>query len=379
MSGIVVGVAALITTLAVGRGSRDAVDKQLDGMGRNAIYINASWRPIEGVGGRRKFFRLTMADWRAISALASVKSATPMLWNREQVVYGSADSNPNVLGVTREFLGIFHWGLVRGRVFTEDEQAARASVVLLGKGVADKLFGSDDPLDKTIRIGKSPFQVIGLLEAKSGDGVAEDNCVLIPILTAQTKVRNWPIIHQIIAEPKKEAQVEAVSEQIVNLLCERNNTPAGIGSRSPYEARTSVQMLKASLETSRNFAILIFLTAALSLLVGGIGIMNTMMMSVFERTKEIGVRMAVGARGQDILWLFILEALILSSTGGLLGIAAGTQLSMFIAEWVQWPPVISVGSMVVSFTSATVVGLLSGLYPAWRASRLEPVECLHSD
>ena len=379
MSGIVVGVAALIATLAVGRGSRESVNQHLEAMGRDAIYINSSWRPIEGLSGRRKFYRLTLADCRAIAELHDIKRITPMLWNQQQVIYRSADCNPGVLGVSREFLGIFHWEVVKGRSFTDEEIANGSSVVLLAQGPVEKLFGTEDPVDKTVRIGRMPFQVVGVLEGRSGaSGVADDDTVLLPITTAQVKLFHAPRIHQIIAEPKNSLQADAVSEQIVRLLCARNNASTE-GTQKPYEARTSKQMMKNSLETSRTFAILIFLTASLSLLVGGIGIMNTMMMSVYERTKEIGVRMALGARASDILWLFILESLILSGVGGILGIALGTQLSYWIASFVQWPPVVSLGSVLVSFSCATLVGLLSGLYPAWRASRLEPVECLRSD
>jgi putative ABC transport system permease protein len=311
MSGIIVGVAALIATLAVGRGSRDSVEKRLESMGRDAIYINASWRPIEGVAGRRKFYRLTMADWHAIQELHDVRKATPMLWNSQQVIYRSADTNPTVLGVTTEFMEIFHWGVEQGRTFTEDEIVSGKNVCLLGHSIFEKLFGSEDPVGKIVRIGRMPFEVVGVLEERGQDGVAQDEDVLLPITTAQIKIFHSPRIHQIIAEPRVSEQMDAVAEQIVRLMCFRNNASMSVGEMKPFEARTSQQMLKNARETSNTFAILIFLTAALSLVVGGIGIMNTMMMSVYERTKEIGVRMAIGARSSDILWLFILESLIL--------------------------------------------------------------------
>ena len=376
MSGIVVGVAALIATLAVGRGSRDAVEHKLQNMGRDAIYVNPKWAPADSLG-RRKYYRLTMADWRALSLLNDVRWVVPLVWNREQVIYRSADTNPTVLGITPDFLEIFGWRVESGRCFGTNEESQGLDVAMLGKGVADNLFGGVDPLEKTIRIRNVPFTVIGVMEARGADGVAQDNSVLIPVATAQLKLEHRPNVDQIIAVPTRPEKLEAVAEEIVRVLGDRNN--AWVQPGKAFEARTSMERLKSSMETSRTFAILIFLTASLSLLVGGIGIMNTMMMAVHERTREIGIRMSMGATGSDILWLFILESLILSGVGGALGITAGTQLAFSIAQWVQWPPVVSLGSILLSFFCATAVGLVSGLYPAWRASRLEPVECLRGD
>ena len=266
MSGIVVGVAALIATLAVGRGSRDAVDARLSSMGRGAIYVNAAWRPIEGKSGRAKSYRLKMGDWHAVAALDGVARVTPLLWDREQVIYRRNDCNPRVLGVSNDFLTIFHWNTVQGRRFTDEEVRSGAGVALLGHVPAQQLFGKENPVDQQVRIGKSLFTVVGVLEPKGSDGMADDNTVLLPISTAQIKIYHLPEIHEIIAEPKHLEQIDAVSEQIVNLLDDRNNCRTE-AERRAFEARTSQQMLKSSLETSRTFALLIFLTAALSLLV----------------------------------------------------------------------------------------------------------------
>ncbi len=376
--GIVVGVAALIMTIAVGRGARENADAELDSLGRNAVHVHASWMPIEGKAGRRKFFRLTLSDLDAIRRLDSIRIASPVLMNREQIIYGSADNTVSILGVSAEFPEIFHWSFISGRNFSEFEMREGSSVAILANGVATSLFGTENPLGKVVRIGRTPFNVIGILEARSGNGISDDSTVLVPLATAQLKIRNFPIIHTIVAEPKDPLLAAATCEQIVSLLCDRNNCPPN-AKRKPFMAESSQEWIRTTLETSRNFSMLIALTAALSLFVGGIGIMNTTMMSVYERTREIGVRLAVGARSSDILLLFIFESLILSIVGGLLGVAIGVEASILVAKFVQWPPVISITSIVFAFVCANLVGLVSGLYPAWRASRLEPVQCLQAD
>jgi putative ABC transport system permease protein len=378
LMGIVVGVAALIMTIAVGRGARESADAELDSLGRNAVHVHASWIPIEGKAAKRKFFRLTLADLEAIRRLDSIRIASPVLMNREQIVCGSAETSSFLLGVSPEFPEIFRWPIIQGRNFNDFEMREGASVALLAKGVSTNLFGTENPIEKNIRIGRAPFTVIGVLEERAGNGISDDNTVLVPLGAAQMKVKSFPYISSIVAEPKDPGVIDSVCEQIVSLLSDRNNCPPN-AKRKPFVAQSSQEWIKATLETSRNFSMLIALTAALSLFVGGIGIMNTTMMSVYERTREIGVRLAVGARSSDILLLFIFESLILSIVGGLLGVAIGVEASILVAKFVQWPPVISLTSIVFAFVCANLVGLVSGLYPAWRASRLEPVQCLQAD
>jgi putative ABC transport system permease protein len=298
--------------------------------------------------------------------------------NREQIVCGSAETSSFLLGVSPEFPEIFRWPIIQGRNFNDFEMREGASVALLAKGVSTNLFGTENPIEKNIRIGRAPFTVIGVLEERAGNGISDDNTVLVPLGAAQMKVKSFPYISSIVAEPKDPGVIDSVCEQIVSLLSDRNNCPPN-AKRKPFVAQSSQEWIKATLETSRNFSMLIALTAALSLFVGGIGIMNTTMMSVYERTREIGVRLAVGARSSDILLLFIFESLILSIVGGLLGVAIGVEASILVAKFVQWPPVISLTSIVFAFVCANLVGLVSGLYPAWRASRLEPVQCLQAD
>jgi putative ABC transport system permease protein len=379
MSGIVVGVAALIATLAIGRGSRDAVESRLEAMGRDAIYVWASWRPIEGKSGRRKEYRIHMDDWKAIAELPDVKQVTPVIWDQEQVVYKRSDCNTRIMGIAPAFLSIFHWGVKRGRTFTPEETTNGATVVLLGDAVATKLFGAEDPVGKSIRIGRTSLTVVGSLAPAAEDGMVTDDCVLLPVGTASVRLIHNHDVGQLVAEPRRPEQLDAVGQQIVQVLGERNHSTSIEESHKAFDVRTAQQMVKTSRETSQTFSLLIFLTASLSLLVGGIGIMNTMMMAVYERTREIGIRAALGSRPSDILLLFLAEALMLTSIGGGLGVALGTELSIQLAGYVQWPPVISLGSILLSMACATSVGLFAGLLPAWRASRMEPLACLRAD
>ena len=379
MSGIVVGVAALIATLAIGRGSRDAVDSRLESMGRNAIYVWPSWVPIEGKSGRRKSYRIYMDDWKAISELPDVKQVTPVIWDQEQVVYQRSDCNTRVMGVSPAFIKIFHWNVKNGRAFYPDETTDGSTVILLGDAVATKLFGAENPVGKNVRIGRTAFTVVGVLEPTTADGMASDDSVQVPAATALIRLQRGQTVSQLIAEPKRPEQLDAVGEQIIATLGQRNHSPSLEESHKGYDLRTAQMMLKTSRETSFTFSLLIFLTATLSLLVGGIGIMNTMMMAVYERTREIGIRAAVGSRPRDILLLFLVEALLLTSIGGSLGVLLGTELSIQLASFVQWPPVISLGSILLALGCSTAVGLLAGLLPAWRASRMEPLACLRAD
>jgi putative ABC transport system permease protein len=350
MSGIVVGVAALIATLA-----------------------------IEGTAGRRKSYRISLDDWRAIQQLHDVKLASPVVYSHNQVVARGNDCNTAVRGVSPEFLSIFHLVMDKGRPFTLDESTNGATVALLGSTVAEKLFGGDNPVDKSVRIGRTTFTVIGVMQATGNDGTSGDDVVLIPVATAAVRLFNNHVVDELIAEPKKLEQMDAVCEQIVAVLGDRNHSPSLVESHKAFEVRTSQQMMKTSTETSQTFSLLIFLTASLSLFVGGIGIMNTMMMAVHERIREIGIRAALGSRPRDILTLFLSEALMLTLLGGGIGVFLGTELSIQLASYVQWPPVITLGSILLALGCATSVGLVAGIVPAYRASRLEPLECLRAD
>ncbi len=380
MLGIIIGVAAVIAMLSIGNGAKIAVEERISSMGTNTVHVfPGSSRRGGSSGGRGTGVQLTVEDWKAVASLPTVYETCPMVLGKAQVVYGSANWSTSVTGTSPSFASVRSWELESGRMFTEGEVRSAANVCVLGREVANQLFGSSDPLEEQIRVGHLPFRVVGVMTEKgeSGWGSSKDDTLIIPYTTAMRKLQGTDKLSYITATAERKSQVKILEEQIVNLLNDRYRIqdPKEGGFRAYNQAEVS----EVAGESTRVFSLLLGGIASVSLLVGGIGIMNIMLVSVTERIREIGIRMAVGARGIDILMQFLVEAVVLSVIGGAIGVLLGVGISMVVAHYAKWPAVVSQSSILLSFGFAAFIGIFFGFYPALQASRLDPIQALRHE
>jgi putative ABC transport system permease protein len=381
MLGIIIGVGAVITMLAVGTGARQRIGEQMASVGSNLIMVLPGATTAGGVRmGAGTQPTLSLGDAEAILREApAVLDVAPTLGGVAQVVYGSQNWSTGITGTTPSMLAIRDWSLTSGRPFTEEEIRSAAKVALLGQTVADNLFGGADPVGHIVRIKNIPFSVIGLLEPKgqSPDGRDQDDTIYIPVTTAQKRLfgTTFPGMVRVIMVKAKSAQdLPAAESQITDLLRQRHRI--GPRQEDDFTVRNLTQMMQAAEESTRVMTLLLGSIASVSLLVGGIGIMNIMLVSVTERTREIGIRMAVGAKTWDIRLQFIIEALILSLIGGIVGLITGISVSEVISMLFGWTTIVSVSSILLSFGFSGFVGIFFGFYPAYKASLLDPIEAL---
>jgi putative ABC transport system permease protein len=381
MLGMIIGVAAVIAMVAIGSGANERIASQIASIGSNLILVlpgsTTSGGLRSGFGGTHT---LTMADAKAIGKeLPAVRYAAPSNRSGSPVVYGNQNWSTIIQGLTPEFFEIREWGLSSGRIFTAAEVEAAAKVAVLGQTVADSLFGNENPIGKFVRIKRVPFTVIGLLERKgqSMQGQDQDDTVAVPITTAQRKLfgsAHIGTVGVVLVQAVDSDSVNDAERQVNELLRQRHRI--GPGDQPDYSVRNLSEMLAVAEESTRIMSLLLGAIASVSLLVGGIGIMNIMLVSVTERTREIGIRMAVGARERDILLQFLIEALVLSVTGGAVGILMGVAGSSLISRFAGWSTLISPGAILVAFGFSAAVGVFFGFYPARKASRLDPIEAL---
>ena len=381
MLGIIIGVGAVIAMLAVGTGASRKIAAQISSMGSNLLMILPGSTTSGGVRmGAGTQPTLTMGDAEAILKESSaVAEAAPVLNGVAQVVYRHQNWSTGVVGTTPGMLEVRDWPLALGRPFTQQDVKSATKVCLLGQTVADNLFGGMDPLGQIIRIKKIPFTVIGVLATKgqSPQGQDQDDTIYVPVTTAQKKLfgTSFPgMVRIIMVKAKSAEELGAAERQVTELLKQRHRI--GPKQDNDFTVRNLTQFMQAAEQSSKVMTILLGAIGSVSLLVGGIGIMNIMLVSVTERTREIGIRMAVGAKTWDIRLQFIIEALTLSLIGGVAGIIFGVSGSKILSILTGWPTVVSPLSVVLSFGFSGLVGIFFGFYPAYKASNLNPIDAL---
>ena len=381
MLGVIIGVGAVIAMLAVGTGASRQIESQISSIGSNLLMIVPGSTTSGGVRmGAGTHPTLTMADAEAIiKECPAVSEVAPVHNGAAQIVYANQNWGTGVIGTTPSMLNVRDWALTSGRPFTEQDVKSATKVCLLGQTVVDNLFGGTDPVGRIIRIKKIPFTVIGVLERKgqSPNGQDQDDTVYVPITTAQKKLFGTPfpgMIRIIAVKAKSADALEAAERQITELLRQRHRI--GPKQENDFTVRNLTQMMEAVEQSSRVMTMLLGSIASVSLLVGGIGIMNIMLVSVTERTREIGIRMAVGAKTWDIRLQFLIEALTLSLIGGAAGIVIGLSISEILSAVLEWPTIVSPLSILLAFSFSGLVGIFFGFYPAYKASLLDPIDAL---
>jgi putative ABC transport system permease protein len=381
MLGIIIGVGAVITMLAVGTGAKQRLGDQLASIGSNLIMIVPGASTAGGVRmGAGTQSTLSISDADAIGKeCPAVLYVAPVLSGVAQVVYGNQNWSTGINGTTTNMLYVRDWPLMAGRPFSGEEIRSAAKVCLLGQTVVDNLFGGIDPIGQIIRIKNVPFTVIGILDAKGQDpgGHDQDDTIYVPVTTAQKKLfgTTFPgMVRIIMVKAKSTEDLAAAEKQINELLRQRHHI--GPKQDDDFTVRNLTSMMQAAEQQTRIMALLLGSIASVSLLVGGIGIMNIMLVSVTERTREIGIRMAIGAKTWDIRLQFIIEALILSLIGGVVGLVMGLAASELVSLLAGWSTVVSPFSILLAFGFSGLVGIFFGFYPAYKASLLDPIEAL---
>ena len=379
--GVSIGVAAVICTVAIGNAGAIALREQLQNLGDNLVWVEAGSRTRDGVRlGSHKTKTLIVDDAEAIAAyIPLIRSVSPQADGRGQVIYGEKNWQTSIKGVSSEYFEIRHWTLASGGVFSPQDVAQAENVCILGQTVATTLFGSEDPLGKSIRVKHLVCLVIGIMQVK-GQSVAgqdQDDQVFMPFTTVQRKISGVTWLDDIQCSAVSPELVAVAAEQVSALLRQRHRL--GPQDEDDFNIRHPEEVIQAQLAASRTFAYWMACVAAVSLLVGGIGIMNIMLVAVTERTREIGLRMAIGAREAHIRLQFLGESVLLSLIGGSAGIIAGIVGAKLLGGAKQWQTEVSTDAIVMANLFALLVGVLFGFYPAYRAARLDPIEALRQE
>jgi putative ABC transport system permease protein len=380
MLGMVIGVGAVILMLAIGQGAQVLVKQAIATMGSNLFIVLSGFSTTAGVrSGTGNAPTLTVHDARAIAELASVAAVAPMQPGSAQIVYGPNNWNTQVYGVTPSYLDVRDWRMAAGMAFTDAELRNASRVALIGQTVVRQLFGDEDPLGQTIRITNRPFVVLGVLARKgqSMDGRDQDDTVLVPLTTAKRTLfgSQFPdSVRMILVQASSEQAMTRAEIAMTALLQERHRIPEG--GDLDFTIRNLSAVADVQAQTTRVMSLLLGAVASVSLIVGGIGIMNIMLVSVTERTREIGIRMAIGARRRDILAQFLLEAIIVSVIGCFIGVLLGVGGALLVTQTTGTYVVVTAASVLLAFLVAAAVGVFFGFYPARKASHLKPIEAL---
>ncbi|HSE39507.1 MAG TPA: ABC transporter permease [Acidobacteriota bacterium] len=381
MLGIIIGVACVIATIGIGEGARVQMESQLRSLGTNFLMVFPGTTTSSGARtGWGTNSKLSDADVAAIrQECSSCAYVSAQVRTVAQVVYNNKNWSTSIQGAEVDWPLIRSWNIESGQFFTEADNRVGAKVCVIGKSVQTELFGSEDPVGKVLRIKNIPFRVIGTLESKGGSlmGQDQDDVVVAPYETVRKKLMGTPTPVGIITVSSVSSEmVDRTQQEITALLRQRHRINSDAGQEDDFMIRSQTEMLAQAEMQSRTLSVLLWSIAGVSLLVGGIGIMNIMLVSVTERTREIGIRMAIGAKGKDVRLQFLLEALVLALTGGIFGIFLGLGIQKAVARFGDWPVSLQPEAVVLAFVFSALVGVFFGFYPAQKASRLDPIEAL---
>jgi macrolide transport system ATP-binding/permease protein len=378
MLGILIGVAAVVAMLALGSGAQKAIETQLASLGSNMLLLRPGAVNVGGVSQEAgATSRLTIEDVAAIKEhVPGIREAAPNVTGRVRVTFGNKNWNTLVRGTGPAYAEMRASEPQVGRFFSEEENQRRARVALVGLTVVREIFGDQNPVGEMIKLNKVNFQVIGVLPAKGATGFQDqDDVVVIPVLTAMHRLLGKDYVDYIDIEGESAADLQSVSDAVIKHMVVHHKVPP-LQQQDAFQIRNLADIQSALTESSRTMSMLLSAIAAISLLVGGIGIMNIMLVSVTERTREVGLRKAVGARRRDILWQFLVEAVVVSVTGGLAGIALGWLITVALSLLAGWSTSVSVGAVLLAFFFSAGIGIVFGIYPARKAARLNPIEAL---
>jgi putative ABC transport system permease protein len=383
--GIIIGVGSLIALISVGHGARAEVEEQVASLGKNVIQVKAGSITKNAVSlGMDSSNGLTLDDAEAIkNEIADVVAVSPEVKIKAQVVAGNRNWRTEVYGNSIDYFSIRQWKTAKGEIFTEQDDRGASKVAVIGSIAAGELFGEDDPIGEIIRIQNVPFTVIGVLVPKgvSASGSDQDDSIIVPCSTAiKQLIGKQTGLRRIYVQAASLEALPTVAKKVSELLLQLHRVAIESATDAEpddfFKVTSQLEIAESATETSRTMTVLLGLIASVSLIVGGIGIMNIMLVSVTERTREIGIRMAIGAHRRDILRQFLIEAFVLSVLGGVLGILLGAGTATLLTELAEWPTQISADAVFVAFVFSAVVGIFFGFYPARKASRLDPIEAL---
>lgn len=378
MLGIIIGVASVIAMLAIGEGSKESIKKNISSMGANLITIRPGAGMMGGVRSDPSSMQtLTLNDYKTLKTQTHyIKNISPMVNGSGQSIAGSNNWPTTIYGASPEYLSIRDWSVEKGSMFTEDDIESYAKVAVIGKTVQENLFPNEDPIGKMIRFKNIPFKVIGILKEKGENtfGQDQDDIIIAPYTAVQKRILAQKYLQSIVASSISEDDSEAAVNEITTIMEKQHNIKEG--DDNDFNVSSQQEIISTFSSTSEMLTVLLVAIASISLIVGGIGIMNIMYVSVKERTKEIGLRMAIGAKGKDILLQFLIESVLISITGGILGVFIGLGATFAIKQFAGWPVSITMSSIVISFAVCTITGVFFGWYPARKASQYDPINAL---
>jgi len=380
MLGIIIGVSAVIAMVSIGQGASASVQAQIESIGTNLLFVSAGAQNVGGVRsgtGDSGTNTLTVEDLDAVKReVPSVSMVTPAVNARSQLVAGNANWNTSVQGVSEQYPDIRKWTVQSGAFFTDADVRTAARVIVVGQTIGDNLFAGMDPVGQTVRVMNLPFQVVGVMARKGQDqqGRDQDDIAFAPYTTVQKKVLGSPRVQIAYVSAISQDATYTAQTQITDLLRQRHKLSAS--EADDFTVRNMTDVADAANATSKTMTILLACIAGVSLMVGGIGIMNIMLVSVTERTREIGIRMAIGARSSAVRSQFLIESIVLSLTGGMIGIVLGVIVSLAIPKMLGWPTLVSTMAIIGSVLFSAAVGIFFGYYPARKAAALDPIEAL---
>lgn len=378
MLGIIIGVASVIAMLAIGEGSKESIKKNISSMGANLITIRPGAGMMGGVRSDPSSMQtLTLNDYKTLKTQTHyIKNISPMVNGSGQSIAGSNNWPTTIYGASPEYLSIRDWSVEKGSMFTEDDIESYAKVAVIGKTVQENLFPNEDPIGKMIRFKNIPFKVIGILKEKGENtfGQDQDDIIIAPYTAVQKRILAQKYLQSIVASSISEDDSEAAVNEITTIMEKQHNIKEG--DDNDFNVSSQQEIISTFSSTSEMLTVLLVAIASISLIVGGIGIMNIMYVSVKERTKEIGLRMAIGAKGKYILLQFLIESVLISITGGILGVFIGLGATFAIKQFAGWPVSITMSSIVISFAVCTITGVFFGWYPARKASQYDPINAL---